>query len=162
MPSRRIRLTPSEQASRMMSAIREQIDFIYATECHGARLRAVRAEGHARPHGTPLPCPDSRPPGLHWRTREHPPAGAQRPLMAAPPSVFFPRRRGKAILPEQADHSATDSPQQLEIVAEAKPDRAQPWISPFLSPRSNTPPMLGKTALASKARLIFPAPGQGQ
>ena len=29
--------------------------------------------------------------------------------MAAPPSVFFPRRRGKAILPEQADHSATGS-----------------------------------------------------
>ena len=40
--------------------------------------------------------------------------------MAAPPSVFFPRRRGKAILPEQADHSATGSPQQLEIVAEAQ------------------------------------------
>ena len=52
--------------------------------------------------------------------------------MAAPPSVFSSRRRGKAILPGQADHSATGSPQQLEIVAEAKPDRAQPWISPFL------------------------------
>ena len=36
--------------------------------------------------------------------------------MAAPPSVFSSRRRGKAILPGQADHSATGSPQQLEIV----------------------------------------------
>ena len=83
--------------------------------------------------------------------------------MAAPPFRFFPpRRRGKAILPGQADHSATGSPQQLEIVAEAKPDHAQPWISPFLfHPAATRHQCSVKTALASKARLNLFLPYKG-
>ena len=139
--------------------IRKQIDFIYIQNATVRGLRAVRAEGHARPHGTPLPCPDSRPPGLHWRTREHPPAGAQRPPTAAPPSVFFPRRRGKAILPGASGSQCHGQPATTWDCgrSEARPRTAVDFAVPF-SPRSNTPPILGKTALASKARLIFSRP----
>ena len=75
------------------------------------------------------------------------------------PFRFFPAQEGQS-------HSSGASGSQCHGQpattwdcgrSEARPRTAVDFAVPF-SPRSNTPPILGKTALASKARLIFSCP----